>query len=181
MLKRAMGATLFLKLYLRIRRVTNRCHGLTVLMATLDGVIILCCKTLRRKVGCVLISEIEFQMLKKDIKLQPQVSVKTQDQWQDQFINWTEKTQSTCSEMMNISDMDKKLEFVQINTFLENLLVFIAPSTLQLSVLLFLVNKSLSWVPLELTQTDAGLWTMSTLKTDLKYKVKLSELVSQFS
>ncbi len=171
---------LFRKLFPLIRRVTNRFHGHFHKMATSDGLIILWFKTLKHKVGCVLISEIEFQMLKKDIKSQLQVSVKIQDQWQDQFINWTEKTQLTCSEMTNLWDTDKKLELIQINTYLENLLVSIAQSTLQLFVLLFLENKSLSWVLQELMPMDAGLLTMLTHKIDLKCKEKLLELVNQF-
>ena len=171
---------LFRKLFLHIRRVTNRFHGHFHKMATSDGLIISWFKTLKRKVGCVLISEIEFQMLKKDIKLQLQASVKIQDQWQDQFINWTEKMQLTCSEMMNLWDTVKKLELIQINTYLENLLAYIAPSTLQLFVLLFLENKLLSWVLQDLMPMDAGLLTMLIHKIDLKCKEKSYEPVNQF-
>jgi len=68
------------KLFQLIKRVTNRSRGHFHTMATLDGLITSWFKTLKLKVGCVLISEIEFQMSKKDIKLQLQVSVKILDQ-----------------------------------------------------------------------------------------------------
>jgi hypothetical protein len=63
-----------------IKRVINRCHGHFLKMATLDGLTMLWFKTLILKVGCASISEIESQMLKKAIKLQLLVLVKTQDQ-----------------------------------------------------------------------------------------------------
>jgi len=46
-----------------------------------------------------------------------------------------------CSEMTNISDMDKKLELTPINGYSERRLVFTVLNTLQLFVLQYLENK----------------------------------------
>lgn len=93
-------------------------------MAISDGVILLWFKTLKPKDGCALISEIKFQMSKKDIKWQPQVLDKIQDQWLDQYLLWTEKMLMICSEMTNMLDTDKKLELILTNGYSERTLHF---------------------------------------------------------
>ena len=150
-------------------------------METSDGATVLWFKTLTLKDGCALISEIEFQMLKKDIKLLPQVLVKIQDQWPDQYSPWREKMLQICSEMTNTLDTVKKLELLLMIICSERRLLSIVLNILQPFVLQFLENKLLSWLLLDLMPTDAGLLITLIHKTDSKFKVKLSEVEIQFS
>jgi len=150
-------------------------------METSDGVTRLWFKTLTLKDGCALILEIEFQMLKKDIKLLPQVLVKIQDQWLDQYSPWREKMLQICSEMTNTLDTVKKLELLLMIICSERRLLSIVLNILQPFVLRFLENKLLSWLLLDLMPTDAGLLITLIHKTDSKFKVKLSEVEIQFS
>ena len=150
-------------------------------METSDGVTRLWFKTLTLKDGCALILEIEFQMLKKDIKLLPQVLVKIQDQWLDQYSPWREKMLQICSEMTNTLDTVKKLELLLMIICSERRLLSIVLNILQPFVLRFLENKLLSWLLLDLMPMDAGLLIMLIHKTDSKFKVKLSEVEIQFS
>ena len=125
-------------------------------METSDGPTMLWFKTLTLKDGCALISEIEFQMLKKDIKLLPQVLVKIQDQWPDQYLLWKEKMPLTCSEMTNMLDTVKKLELLLLIIYSERRFNFLVLNILQPFVLQFQENKLLSWLLLELMPMDAG-------------------------
>ena len=150
-------------------------------METSDGATVLWFKMLTLKDGCALISEIEFQMLKKDIKLLPQVLVKIQDQWPDQYSPWREKMLQICSEMTNILDTVKKLELLLMIICSERRLLSIVLNILQPFVLRFLENKLLSWLLLDLMPTDAGLLITLIHKTDSKFKVKLSDVEIQFS
>ena len=120
-------------------------------------------------------------MLKKDIKLLPQVLVKIQDQWQDQYSAWREKMLQICSEMTNTLDTVKKLELLLMIICSERRLLSIVLNILQPFVLRFLENKLLSWLLLDLMPTDAGLLITLIHKTDSKFKVKLSEVEIQFS
>jgi hypothetical protein len=120
-------------------------------------------------------------MLKKAIKLQLLVLVKTQDQWPDQCLLWTEKRLMTCLVMMSILDTDKKLESTLINGYSKRHSVFIVLNILQPFVLQFQENKLLLCLLLGLMLTAVGLLIMLTHRTDLRFKVKLLEVVSQFS
>ena len=150
-------------------------------METSDGVTRLWFKTLTLKDGCALILEIEFQILKKDIKLLPQVLVKIQDQWPDQYSAWREKMLQICSEMTNTLDTVKKLELLLMIICSERRLLSIVSNILQPFVPQLLENKLLSWLLLDLMPMDAGLLIMLIHKTDSKFKVKLSEVEIQFS